>query len=115
MDQNCIFCKILAGEIPSDIVYQDDQALAFRDIHPAAPKHVLIIPRKHLASINELEEADKALVGHLLLVAQKVAEIEGITQSGYRTIINTGPDAGQEVLHLHVHVLGGQRMRYPMG
>lgn len=115
MDPNCLFCKIVAGQIPGDVVYQDDQAFAFRDIHPAAPVHVLVVPKKHLASLNELADGDQTLAGHLLEVARKVAEQEGIAQSGYRTIINTGANAGQEVFHLHVHVLGGHRMRHPMG
>jgi histidine triad (HIT) family protein len=111
----CIFCKIIAGELPSQIVYRDDQVTAFRDIHPVAPTHVLIVPNDHIASVNELEANHQELVGHMFVVARKIAEQEGISQSGYRAIINTGPDAGQVVFHLHLHVIGGQRMRYPMG
>lgn len=111
----CIFCKIIACELPSQIVYRDDQVTAFRDIHPVAPTHVLIVPNDHIASVNELETDHQELVGHMFVVARKIAEQEGISQSGYRAIINTGPDAGQVVFHLHLHVIGGQRMRYPMG
>lgn len=115
MEQDCIFCKIAAGQIPSTKVYEDDQILAFRDIHPVAPVHVLVIPKKHIASINEVQPEDEPLMGRLFTVAKQVAEEAGIAQSGYRSIINTGPDSGQEVLHLHWHVIGGQRMRHPMG
>ncbi len=115
MAVDCIFCKIVAGEIPSTRLYQDESVTAFRDIHPVAPTHILIVPKKHLASINEVELQDELLVGHLFTVARKLAEQEKIQQSGYRLILNTGPDAGQEVFHLHLHLLGGQRMRHPMG
>lgn len=112
---DCIFCKIVAGEIPSTQVYTDDQVTAFRDINPAAPTHVLIIPKRHIASINDLSAEDEPLVGHLFTVAKQIAIQEGIDASGYRLIINTGPDGGQVVFHLHLHLLGGQRMRHPMG
>ena len=115
MTTTCIFCKILAGEIPSDQVYADETVTAFRDINPAAPTHVLIIPNKHIASINEMSADDEALVGHLFTAAKQVAAQEGIAESGYRLIINNGPDGGQEVFHIHLHVLGGQKMRHPMG
>ncbi len=115
MSSDCIFCKIIAGEIPSDKVYQDGLVTAFRDIHPAAPTHILIVPNKHLASVNELETQDESLAGHLLTVARQLAEKEKIQDSGYRLIINTGPDTGQVIFHLHLHLLGGQRMRHPMG
>ncbi len=115
MSGDCIFCKIVSGEIPSTGVYKDGLVTAFRDIHPAAPTHILIVPNKHLASINELEEQDESLVGHLFTVARKLAEQEKIKDSGYRLIVNTGPNAGQEVFHLHLHLLGGHHMRYPMG
>jgi len=113
--ENCIFCKIIAGEIPSTKVYTDDLVTAFRDINPAASTHVLIIPNRHIASVNDLTAADEPLVGHLFSVARQIAEAEGVAKSGYRLIINTGPDSGQVVFHLHLHLLGGQRMRYPMG
>ena len=115
MDTDCIFCKIVAGEVPGERLYQDDLATAFRDIHPVAPTHILIVPNKHIASTNEMEADDEPLVGHLFTVARKLAEEEGIRDSGYRLIINTGPDAGQVVFHLHLHLIGGRRMRYPMG
>ncbi len=115
MSNDCIFCKIIAGEIPSTQVYQDEQVTAFRDINPAAPTHILIVPNKHIASVNDLVPKDEILVGHLFTVARKIATQEGIATSGYRLIINHGPDGGQEVYHLHLHLLGGQKMRHKMG
>jgi histidine triad (HIT) family protein len=111
---DCLFCKIRDGAIPAKEVYQDDRALAFRDINPQAPTHVLIIPRKHIASLNELTEEDTALVGHLHIVAAKLARDEGLT-AGYRTLFNTGPNAGQTVFHIHLHLLGGRVMEWPPG
>jgi len=115
MSTDCLFCKIIAGEIPSDIVYRDEQVTAFRDINPVAPTHVLLVPNQHLASVNEVEPAHQDILGHLLLVARQIAEQEGITQSGYRLIVNTGPDAGQVIFHLHMHLIGGHRLRMQMG
>jgi histidine triad (HIT) family protein len=115
MSENCIFCKIVSGEIPSQKVYSDDLVTAFRDIHPVAPTHILIVPNKHLASVNEVVPGDEALIGRMFTAARILAEQEGVSQTGYRLIINSGPHAGQEVLHLHLHLLGGQRMRHPMG
>jgi histidine triad (HIT) family protein len=115
MSTDCLFCKIISGDIPSDQVYQDERVTAFRDINPKAPTHILIVPNEHIASVNELSEQDKDLIGHMFLVEKRLAQQEGVAQSGYRTIINTGPDSGQEVQHLHLHLLGGQRMRHPMG
>lgn len=112
---DCIFCKIVAGTSPANRVYQDDRVTAFRDIRPAAPTHLLIVPNRHIESVNDLTEADEALVGHLFSVARSLAQQEGIDRSGYRLITNTGPDGNQTVFHLHLHLLGGQRMRYPMG
>jgi histidine triad (HIT) family protein len=112
---HCIFCKIVAGSASAKIVYKDDQVTAFRDIHPVAPTHVLIVPNRHIDSLNELAEADQALAGTLLLAARKIAEQEGIAESGYRLILNTGIEGGQTVFHLHLHLIGGQRMRFPMG
>jgi histidine triad (HIT) family protein len=112
---DCIFCKIIAGEIPSDKVYSDELVTAFRDINPVAPNHILIIPNEHIPSINEVTREHETLVGHLFTVARQLAEGEGINQSGYRLIINTGPDGGQVVFHLHLHLIGGHRMRHPMG
>jgi len=111
----CIFCRIIAGQAPATILYQDDLATAFRDIHPVAPIHILVVPNKHLASVNDLSVEDEPLMGHLITVARQVARQQGIDQSGYRLIINTGPDSGQLVYHLHLHLIGGQRMRFPMG
>ena len=112
---HCIFCKIISGQSPGQILYQDKIVTAFRDIHPVAPTHVLIIPNKHLASVNELEPEDGALIGHMFSVARRLAKEEGVNETGYRLIINTGPHAGQAVYHLHLHLIGGQRMRFPMG
>lgn len=112
---DCIFCKIVAGQAPARMLYQDEQVSAFRDIHPAGPTHILIIPNRHIASINALEPADEALMGRLFTLARDLARQEGIDQTGYRLIINTGPHAGQAVFHIHMHLVGGQRMRYPMG
>ncbi len=112
---DCIFCRIARREAPADIVYQDEQATVFRDIHPAAPVHLLVIPNRHVASLNNLAPGDEALAGHLLRAASQAAEKEGIQESGYRLIINTGPHGGQLVFHLHLHVLGGRRMRNPLG
>ncbi|MGC1953517.1 MAG: histidine triad nucleotide-binding protein [Gammaproteobacteria bacterium] len=105
-----IFSKIIRGEVPADIVYQDDRVTCFRDINPAAPVHLLIVPNKEIATVNDLGEEDERLAGHMLLVAKELAEREGIAQSGYRLIINCNRDGGQEVHHLHVHLLGGHRM-----
>ena len=112
---HCIFCNIIAGKNPSQMLYQDEQVSAFRDIHPVAPTHVLVVPNKHIASMNDLAPEDEPMIGHLFTVARQIAEEEGIAESGYRLIANTGPHAGQAVFHLHLHVIGGNRMRYPMG
>lgn len=112
---DCIFCKIVAGEIPATMIYEDERAVAFRDLNPQAPTHALVIPRAHVASLNEASEDDEALLGHLLLVAARVARDEGHADGGYRTVINTGAGAGQTVFHLHVHVLGGRRLTWPPG
>lgn len=105
--ENCIFCKILKGEIPSQKVYEDDKVYAFRDINPAAPVHILIIPKEHIASANALEEKHEALVGHILATAAKIANQEGFAEEGYRIVNNCGENAGQTVFHLHFHVLSG--------
>lgn len=111
----CTFCKIATGESPAKIVYQDEQITAFRDIRPAGPVHVLIIPNRHIESVNDLTEADEPLMGRMFTLAGQLAEQEGIARSGYRLICNTGRNGGQTVFHLHVHLIGGQPMRYPMG
>ena len=110
----CLFCKIIAGEIPSKTVFEDDLTYAFRDINPQAPSHVLIVPRKHIASLAAIGPEDEDLVGHLHLVAARIAVSEGLPD-GFRTVINTGPDGGQTVDHLHVHLLGGRSMHWPPG
>ncbi|MBN1992874.1 MAG: histidine triad nucleotide-binding protein [Anaerolineae bacterium] len=110
MNQDCIFCKIVAGEMGGPPIYQDDEVTAFRDINPIAPTHILIVPNKHLASVDEATSADQAVLGKLLLTAAKLAQEEGITE-GYRLIINNGPKAGQVVFHLHLHLMGGRKMR----
>ena len=114
MDE-CIFCKIVRGEMPATIVYKDEQVTAFRDIHPVAPTHILVVPNQHIASTNDITERDVQLLGHMLTVVKSIADKEGISKSGYRLIVNTGPDANQVVFHLHLHIIGGQRMRHPMG
>lgn len=115
MSNSCVFCKIVAKEAKATIVYRDEQATAFRDLHPVAPTHILIVPNKHIDSVGALEPEDEPLVGHLFTVARKLAEEEGISQGGYRLITNTGTHGGQTIFHLHVHLIGGTRMRHPMG
>ncbi len=105
-----IFSKIIAREIPADIVYEDDLVLAFRDIAPQAPVHILIIPKKEIATVNDVSVGDEAALGRLLTVAAKIASDEGIAESGYRLIVNCNEDGGQEVFHLHMHILGGRRL-----
>ncbi len=105
---DCIFCKIINGEIPCTEVYRDEHVIAFKDIHPKAPVHVLVVPLKHIESVNNLEDEHAELGGRILLTARKVAEKEGIADSGYRLIVNCGLHGGQEVPHLHLHVLGGK-------
>lgn len=114
MTDSCIFCKIISGELPGKIVFRDEQATAFRDINPAAPTHILIVPNKHIASVNVLESEDEQLIGHLFSVAGQLAKSEGIDKDGYRLITNTGPHAGQTVFHIHVHLIGGQMMKLSM-
>lgn len=111
----CLFCKIANKEIPPKLAYEDDEVMAFHDINPVAATHVLVIPKKHITSLADAADEDQALLGKLLLVAKKVAEQEGRTAEGFRTVINTGPNAGQSVFHIHVHVLGGRAMAWPPG
>ena len=110
MGMKDIFCQIVAGEIPAQVVYETDNVLAFRDINPKAPVHVLIIPKKHIESLNEATDADMSLLGEILLVAGKVAELEGLGEKGYRLIANTGRDGGQLIPHFHFHLLGGKNL-----
>ncbi len=115
MSSDCLFCKILAGNIPADIVYESDNAIAFRDINPQAPTHVLVIPRKHISTLNDVDGEDHALIGELYLVAKAIAAAEGIDESGYRTVINCNEGAGQSVFHIHLHLLGGRLLGWPPG
>jgi histidine triad (HIT) family protein len=115
MTESCLFCKIVSGEIQGDIVFRDEQATAFRDINPVAPTHILIVPNRHIETVSALESEDELLIGHLITVAGQLAKSEGIDLTGYRLISNTGSDGGQTVFHLHVHLIGGQRMKHPMG
>ena len=115
MSDNCVFCKIVSKEARANIVYQDEQVTAFRDIHPVAPIHILIVPNRHIDSVGRMEPEDEQVVGHVFSVARRLAEQEGISTSGFRLITNTGAHGGQTVFHLHVHLIGGQRMRFPMG
>ena len=108
--QDCIFCKIIKGEIPSSKVYEDEEILAFNDINPAAPIHVLVIPKKHITSLAEMEDGDEKIVGKIYKVINEIAEKQGFKQNGYRVIVNCGKDGGQEVEHLHFHVLAGKKL-----
>jgi len=112
---DCLFCKIIAGEIPSGKVYEDDDVFAFKDITPVAPLHVLIIPKKHIATINDVEEQDAVLMGKLFLAAKKIAAEEGMSDEGYRTVMNCGEAAGQTVFHVHMHLLAGRDLSWPPG
>jgi histidine triad (HIT) family protein len=112
---DCIFCKIIAGQIPSDVIYTDDKVIAFRDINPMAPVHLLIIPREHIPSLNDVTEQQITLVGHMVQVAKQLAKQQGIATKGYRVVINTGPQGGQVVQHLHMHLLGGRELTGGLG
>jgi histidine triad (HIT) family protein len=111
----CLFCNIVEKKIPGDIVYEDEHTLAFRDIRPVAPTHVLVIPKKHVAAIRDLSDGDAELIGRVMLSARRVAEKEGLTKGGFRLVVNDGDHAGQTVHHIHVHVLGGRQMGWPPG
>ncbi|MFQ6108001.1 MAG: histidine triad nucleotide-binding protein [Candidatus Aminicenantales bacterium] len=113
--EECIFCRIARKEIPSTIVFEDDDILAFNDINPQAPVHILLIPKEHFASLNAIPEEKKDILSVLLLRARQIAEEKGIRGSGYRIVINTERDSGQEVFHIHLHLLGGRRMSWPPG
>ena len=112
---DCVFCQIIAGKIPSDTVYQDEEVIAFRDIKPQAPVHLIIIPRRHIPSLAHLSEADSSLVGHMVTIANQLAKEEGVAQRGYRLVINCGKEGGQLVPHLHLHLLGGRRLSGELG
>lgn len=112
---DCLFCKIAAGEIPSAKVYEDEKVLAFRDIEPQAPVHILIIPKEHIKCANEINEENSSIVGHIFCVAAKIAQQEGIAEDGYRIVNNCGEGGGQTVGHLHFHMLGGRALAWPPG
>ncbi len=111
----CLFCRIVRGELPAQIVHETDAVIAFRDLHPQAPTHVLVIPRRHIATLNDLTADDAPLMGEIALAAQEVARLEGIAERGYRTIMNCNLAGGQTVYHIHLHVLGGRQMTWPPG
>lgn len=113
--ENCLFCKIAAGQIPAKIIYQDQDVVAFEDINPQAPHHVLLIPRRHIVSVSDLTLEDGPVLARLFMTAAKLAHDMGIAESGYRFLTNTGPDTGQSVFHLHFHLLGGRRLGWPPG
>ena len=114
-DSDCLFCKILAGEIPADIIFESESAIAFRDVNPQAPTHVLIIPRQHVASINDIETQHEELVGSLFSAAKAIAAEENLSDDGYRVVMNCNEAAGQTVFHLHLHLLGGRALTWPPG
>lgn len=114
-EQDCLFCKILGGDIPAEIVYESETAIAFRDINPQAPIHAVIIPREHVATINDIGAEHEALVGSLFSAARQVAADEGLADDGYRVVMNCNAAAGQTVFHIHLHLLGGRQLRWPPG
>jgi histidine triad (HIT) family protein len=113
--ENCLFCKIINKEIPADIVFENDEVLAFKDINPQAPTHILIIPKKHIATTNDIDNNDKNLMGELIITAKNIAKDMGFAENGYRLNINCGNDGGQEVGHIHLHLLAGRQMTWPPG
>jgi len=114
-DQSCVFCQVVSGDMPSKKVYEDELTVAFEDVRPQAPTHVLLIPREHIESLNDASHSDEQLLGHMMRTAAKVANQLGIAEDGFRTVINTGPNGGQTVPHLHLHILGGRFMTWPPG
>lgn len=113
--ENCIFCKIINKDIPATIIYEDDLITVFEDINPKAPVHILLIPKEHFASLNDIPEDKKELIGHILLKAKEIAHEKNIAEKGYRLVLNTGRDSGQDVHHIHFHLLGGRQMSWPPG
>ena len=113
--EGCLFCALVAGKINANIVYQDDRIVAFRDVKPQAPVHILIIPRKHVAGVLDIEPDDHAVIGEIFQVASRLAREQGIGDSGFRVVVNSGADAGQSVFHLHYHLIGGRQMSWPSG
>jgi histidine triad (HIT) family protein len=114
-DPNCIFCKIIEKKIPSRVVYEDDLSLAFEDVNPQAPVHILVVPKKHISEIHSMTEGDRELIGHLFLTARKIAAQKSLDEKGYRMVINNGAGVGQTVFHIHLHVLSGRRFHWPPG
>lgn len=112
---DCLFCKIRDGEMPCDMVYESDDVMAFRDVNPQAPTHILVVPRKHISTVNDLKEKDKNIVGDMFLAAKKIAADEGIEEDGYRLVVNCNSKAGQTVFHIHMHLIGGRVMTWPPG
>lgn len=112
---NCLFCKIAQSAIPASVVFEDDEIMAFRDLNPQAPKHLLIIPKQHIATLNDAGDENQALLGKMILGAKKIAQAEGISDTGYRLVFNINPDGGQTVFHIHLHLLGGRHMTWPPG
>jgi histidine triad (HIT) family protein len=112
---DCLFCKIVGREVPASIVYEDDRVIAFNDIKPQAPTHVLVVPKRHIESLNELQQDDDEIVGELIRRAAAIAKEQGVSADGFRTVFNTNRDGGQTVFHIHVHLLGGRRMQWPPG
>jgi histidine triad (HIT) family protein len=115
MNEDCIFCGIANKMIPSDIVYEDDEMLAFKDVNPQSPLHLLFIPKKHIRSVNEVSHEDAEVIGRILLKIRDIAKEAGVSESGYRIVMNCNKDAGQEVFHLHLHLLGGRKFTWPPG
>jgi len=112
---DCLFCKLINGDIPTDIVYQDDDVFAFHDVSPQAPIHILVIPKQHIATINDTDESHQAVLGKLVLTAKKIAKEQGIADNGYRLVVNCNQDGGQTVFHIHLHLLGGRSLSWPPG
>lgn len=114
-DTDCLFCKIVDGDLPADIVYENDSLIAFRDIDPKAPTHILLIPRRHIATMNDLQGEDRGLAGELFVTAKELAADEGLADEGYRVVMNCNEAAGQSVFHIHLHLMGGRKMTWPPG
>lgn len=114
-NDSCVFCQIVANQTSANILYRDQQVTAFRDAHPVGPTHLLIVPNKHIDSLNDLQDDDEALMGYMLAVARRLAAKEGVDKTGYRVLINTRTDGGQTIFHLHLHLIGGRRMHWPPG
>lgn len=112
---DCLFCKIIAGKVPANIVYEDSEAIAFEDISPQAPLHILLVPKKHIATSLDITGEDESLIGHLFRIAGRIARERGIAQRGFRLLMNTNAEAGQSVYHIHLHLLGGRQMHWPPG